>query len=148
MPNDPLASLELKPGQLLGRGVMRYLRQIGMSVLEEYVPARGLRVDVIALGPKGEIWIVECKSSLQDFQTDHKWQGYLPYCDAFYWAVDVDFPVDVLPPENGLMIADRFGAEIIRPAPITPLAAARRKKQTHRFAQTCADRLHRFVDPR
>ncbi|MEN8709941.1 MAG: MmcB family DNA repair protein [Paracoccaceae bacterium] len=138
----PLGTSGLKPGQVLSRGVMRHLRRIGFSVLEEFVPTRGRRVDVMAIGPKQEIWVIECKSGLADYAADHKWHEYLQWCDQFYWAVDTDFPTDVLPADTGLIFADGYGAEIIRAAPNDPLAAARRKKMIHKFAMNAADRLH------
>jgi hypothetical protein len=67
----------IQPGQILARGVARHLASLGFACVEELVPARGLRVDVMALGPKGDIWIVECKSSRADFMSDSKWRGYL-----------------------------------------------------------------------
>lgn len=138
----------LQPGQLLARGVSRHLRSHGFVSVEEFVPARGLRVDVMALGPKGEIWIIECKSSRADFQSDHKWKGYLEWCDCYFWAVDTDFPTDLLPHETGLIIADAYDSEIIRMAPETKLAPARRKKLIQKFATDAARRLHRFRDPK
>ncbi len=141
MPDD------LQPGQLLARGVCRHLLTHDFVGIEEFVPERGLRVDVMALGPKGEIWVIECKSSRADFQTDHKWQGYLEWCDRYFWAVDGDFPSELLPDETGLIIADGFDAEIIRMGPETKLAPARRKKLTGKFARHAARRLHGFRDP-
>lgn len=140
-------ALSPQPGQILARGCVRALRQMGYSCLEEFVPTRGLRVDIIALGPKGEIWIVECKSSRADFQTDSKWQGYLEWCDRYFWAVDSAFPTELLPPETGLIIADAYGAEVIRDAPQSTLAAARRKKISLKFARNAADRLNSYTDP-
>lgn len=72
---------QLQPGQLLARGVSRHMLSYDFVTVEELVPTKGLRVDVMALGPKGEVWIIECKSSRADFQGDHKWQGYLEWCD-------------------------------------------------------------------
>lgn len=112
------------------------------------MPARGLRVDVIGLGPKGEIWIVECKSSRADFQSDSKWQGYLEWCDRYFWAVDLEFPTELLPDETGLIIADSYGAEIIRMGPEAKLAPARRKKMIQKFATDAARRLLALRDPR
>ncbi|MFT5344357.1 MAG: hypothetical protein ACI95S_000084 [Dinoroseobacter sp.] len=137
----------LMPGQLLARGVSRHLTQIGFACLEEFTPSRGLRVDVMALGPKGEMWVVECKSSRADFQSDHKWQGYLDYCDRFFWAVDCDFPQELLPEGTGLILADSYGAEILRDSPETKLAPARRKALTIGFARSAALRLQGFRDP-
>ena len=138
---------DLQPGQLLARGVCRHLISHDFVAVEEFVPERGLRVDVMGLGPKGEIWVVECKSSRADFQTDRKWQGYLEWCDRYFRAVDSAFPDELLPDNTGLIIADGFDAEIIRMGPETKLAPARRKKLTAKFARDAARRLHGFRDP-
>ncbi|MBR9651595.1 MmcB family DNA repair protein [Thalassovita aquimarina] len=149
METQSLISLDsLQPGQLLARGVARALGSYGFVSVEEFVPARGLRVDVMGLGPKGEIWVIECKSSRADFQSDGKWQGYLDWCDRYFWAVDAEFPTDLLPQETGLMIADAYGGEIIRMGPESKLAAARRKVLTHKFATHAARRLQALRDPR
>ncbi|MBE1282587.1 MAG: MmcB family DNA repair protein [Rhodobacteraceae bacterium] len=139
---------DLQPGQKLARGVSRHLRALGFASVEEFVPVRGLRVDVVALGPKGEIWVVECKSSRADFQTDSKWQGYLEWCDRFFWAVDMEFPTELLPAESGLIIADAYDAELIRMPEESKLAPARRKKLTHKIAVDAARRLQSLRDPR
>ena len=138
---------QLAPGQVLARGVGRYLSAMGFAPLMEFTPERGRRVDVMALGPKGQVWIVECKSSLADFRCDAKWQGYLPWCDQFFWAVGTDFPQEVLPPDTGLIVADAWDAHILRHGPAQPLVAARRKALTLRFAQNAALRLQRLHDP-
>ncbi len=137
----------LAPGQILARGVARHLAALGMVTVEELVPTRGLRVDVMALGPKGEIWVVECKSSRADYMTDSKWQGYLEWCDRFFWAVDADFPTDLLPEGTGLIIADAYDAEVIRMAPEDKLPAARRKVMVQKFATHAARRLQALRDP-
>ncbi|WP_227513942.1 MmcB family DNA repair protein [Tritonibacter mobilis] len=138
----------LQPGQRLARGVSRYLRSMGFASVEEFVPARGLRVDVMALGPKGELWVIECKSSRADFQSDCKWQGYLEWCDRYFWAVDVDFPTDLLPEGTGLILADAYDGEVVRMAPEQKLPPARRKKMIQKFAMDAARRLQRLRDPR
>jgi hypothetical protein len=135
------------PGIVLARGVCRCLTSLAFAPLTEFVPSRGLRVDVMALGPKGEIWVIECKSSRADFQADQKWQGYLAWCDRFFWAVDAAFPTELLPDETGLMMADGFGAEVLRMGPETRLAPARRKALTRLFARQAAWRLARQSDP-
>lgn len=141
MPHD------LMPGQILARGVGRHLLTHGFATVEELVPAPGLRVDVMGLGPKGEIWIIECKSSRTDFTSDRKWQGYLEWSDRFFWAVDGDFPVDLLPPDMGLILADGHDAEVVRMSPETPLASARRKVVIQKFARHAALRLQALRDP-
>ena len=138
---------DFMPGQILARGVCRHLRQHDFVSVEELVPTRGLRVDVMGLGPKGEIWVIECKSSRVDFQTDTKWQGYLPWCDRYFWAVDQDFPVDLLPDDTGLIIADGYGAEILRMGPEAKLAASRRRVMIQKFARHAAMRAQAARDP-
>jgi hypothetical protein len=135
------------PGQRLARGVCRHLSSLDFAALEEFVPERGRRVDVLALGPKGEIWVVECKSSRADYLGDGKWQGYLDWCDRYFWAVDADFPTDLLPEGTGLIIADDYDAEILRMAPGTRLAPARRTALIRRFARDAARRVQRLSDP-
>jgi len=146
MPDD-LTAPQMKPGQLLARGVCRHLLSHDFVSVEELIPAPGLRVDVMALGPRGEIWVVECKSSRTDFQTDNKWQGYLEWCDRYFWAVDEDFPTELLPAETGLIIADAYDAEIIRIGPEAKLAAARRKVMVAKFARHAARRWQAVRDP-
>jgi hypothetical protein len=144
---DPRPVPPLMPGQRLARGVCRHLAGLGFATVEELVPSPGLRVDVMALGPKGEFWVIECKSGRADFQSDRKWQGYLDYCDRFFWAVDAEFPTDLLPGDSGLMLADDYDAEIVRMGPDTPLAGARRKAMLLRFARHAAGRLMCARDP-
>ncbi|AWI82793.1 hypothetical protein CEW88_03405 [Alloyangia pacifica] len=142
-----LSETPMMPGQLLARGVCRHLASLGFAPVEEFVPERGRRVDVMALGPKGEIWVVECKSSRADYMSDGKWQGYLDWCDRYFWAVDELFPTDLLPEGTGLIIADAYDAEILRMAPETKLSGARRNALIRRFAAHAARRLQALRDP-
>ncbi len=142
---DPNA--DLQPGQVLARGVCRFLIDEGLAPVTELSPVRGLRTDVMALAPNGDIWVVECKSSVADFRSDAKWEGYLDWCDRFYFAGPADLPDDLLPEDHGLMIADGYGAEIVRQADKRPLAAARRKALTQRIARVSALRLRTVADP-
>lgn len=135
------------PGQALARGVCRLLLEYDFVSIEEFTPERGKRVDVMAIGPKGEIWVIECKSSRADFTSDGKWQGYLEWCDRYFWAVDEDFPTDLLPEGTGLIIADAYDGEIIRMAPEERLAPARRTVITRKFARHAALRLQGLRDP-
>lgn len=137
----------LQPGQMLQRGVSRHLVSHGFACVEELVPARGLRVDVMALGPKGEVWVVECKSCRADFTSDTKWQGYLEWADRFFFAVDEDFPTELLPEEQGLIIGDAYTAEIVRMPAEAKLAPARRKVMIQKFGVTAARRLQLLRDP-
>lgn len=135
LPDD---ALPVQPGQQLARGVCRALRSYDFATLVEFAPRTGLRVDVMALGPKGEFWVIECKSSRADFNADGKWHHYLDWCDRFFWAVPPDFPSQILPPDTGLIRADAYGAEIVTMAPPSPLPPARRRAQTLHFARAAA----------
>lgn len=135
------------PAALLARGVCRALAQLGYASLLEFALANGRRADVMALGRGGEIAIVEVKSSLADFRADRKWPDYWEFCDRLYFAVAADFPRDLIPLECGLIVADLFGAAVLRELPARPLNAARRRAVTLRFAVAGAQRLHRTLDP-
>jgi len=91
--------------------------------------------------------MVEIKSSVEDFRADQKWPEYLDFCDELYFAVDAQFPLDLLPDAAGIIIADRYGAEVVRPAPENRLAAARRRMMTLRLARMAALRLQMICDP-
>lgn len=125
----------------IGRGVIRLLTDLGIAALPELPLTKGRRVDVIGLGRDGAIHVVEIKSSRADFMTDRKWPEYLEFSEHFYFAVAAGFPLDLLPGDEGLILADRFGAELVRPARHRPLTAARRKAVTLRFARLAAQRL-------
>jgi hypothetical protein len=131
----------------IARGVGRFFRAANCAVLTELPLADGRRCDVIALDPQGGIVIVEIKSCLADYRSDQKWRDYRQWCDRFYFAVDADFPREIIPEECGLILADRFGAEIMRESPEERLATARRKAVTLRFARLSALRLQQLIDP-
>jgi len=129
------------------RGVGRLMRALGFASLNELPLPNGRRADVVGLSVSGDIWIVEVKSSVEDFRVDHKWPEYRDFSDALFFAVAPDFPVDILPADTGLILADRFGGEIVRPAPELRLAPARRKSMTLRFARAAALTLQSVDDP-
>jgi hypothetical protein len=129
------------------RGVARLLVDLDYAVVAEVELGNGRRADVLGLDRQGRIAIVEVKSSLADFRADRKWQQYLPYCDAFLFAVPPEFPRHALPADAGLIVADRHQGVLVRWPPERALAAARRKAVTLRFARTAAARLHVVRDP-
>ncbi len=131
---------------LITRGVCRYFDTLNYACLTEFTLRNGRRADVIALGPDGELVIVEVKSSLADFRADGKWPEYLDLCQRFFFAVAPDFPLAVLPPDTGLLVADGYDAAERRPSPVAPLAPARRKAVTLKFARLAAQRLHSLTD--
>ncbi|MEM7269755.1 MAG: MmcB family DNA repair protein [Pseudomonadota bacterium] len=138
--------MTLQPGQLIARGVCRWFLGEGFAPVTEFAPARGLRADVTALARDGEIWVVECKSSRADFLSDAKWSGYLDWCDRFFFAGPPEL-AELFPDEHGLIAADGYGAEVLRPSPLSKLPAARRKSQTQRLARVAALRLQTLTDP-
>ena len=129
------------------RGICRYLRHLGYSPLTEFKLLTGRRVDVIGVNKAGQFIIIEIKSSVADFRTDDKWPEYIPFGDQMYFAVANGFPLEILPKDCGIMIADPYNAAVIREAPVNKLNAARRRTQMTRFAKTAADRLHLINDP-
>ena len=120
------------------RGAARLLHAMGYAPMLEVGLPNGRRADLMALGAKGQFVICEVKSSLEDFRTDRKWGEYLPYCDAFYFAVAPEFPRHVLPEGPGLIVADGFGGAVIEESPVSVLAPARRKALTVAFARLAA----------
>lgn len=128
------------------RGVQRMMAEFGFATLTEMTLANGRRADVIGVSGKGEIVIVEVKSCLNDFAVDQKWPEYRDYCDRFFFAVDVDFPHERLPEEEGYIVADQFGGAVVRDAVEDRMAAARRKAVTLSFARLAAARLLRVAD--
>lgn len=129
------------------RGLCRLLRDLGCAVLTEFTLASGRRADVTAIKPNGAVWIIEIKSSPADFHVDGKWPEYRDYCDQLFFAVPTTLDVVIMPEDAGLIVADQYGAEILRDAPLHPLAAARRKAVTLGFARVAAQRLHGLWDP-
>jgi hypothetical protein len=129
------------------RGVCRLLKAHDFAVLTEFTLATGRRADVAALKSDGTIWIIEIKSSPEDFFVDNKWPEYRTYCDALFFAVPPTLDVKIMPDDAGLIVADAYGAEILRQAPLHPLVAARRKAVITSFARVAAQRLHSLWDP-
>jgi hypothetical protein len=130
------------------RGVMRLLRSTYDFCCFAEVPlANGRRADVLGVGPRGEIWIVEIKSSLIDYRVDAKWPHYKDYCDRFFFAKPPELDAAIFPVDEGLIVADAHGAEILRQAEAEPLAPARRKALLLKLTRLGADRVHQLMDP-
>ena len=144
--NDDQPAPQDQTAQRLARGTARMLRHYGDVSLSEFTLGSGRRADLIALDGKGRVTIIEIKSSLTDFRSDAKWPSYLEFCDFFYFAVAPNFPRKILPGEVGLIAADGYGAEILRPSPDFKLNGARRRSLQLQFAQTAARRLQSLVD--
>ena len=143
----PPAAEPTETAALLARGVCRALGQFGYASLVEFPLANGRRADILGLGKAGDIVIVEIKSSVADFRADRKWATYRDFADRLYFAVPNHFPQVLIPEECGLMVADPFGAALLRDGRATPLNPGRRRALTLRFARLGAARLRRHLDP-
>ena len=128
--------------QDVARGVSRLLLQEGFSPILEFMLANGRRLDVAALGNNGTVLGVEIKVAVGDLKQDIKWPEYLEFCELFYFAIPPDFPDELVPPDTGLIVADRYGGAIVRPSPVATLHASRRKAVTLSFAKVAAERLN------
>lgn len=126
---------------IVRRGVQRLLATMGAHVLPEISLAGGRRADLVALTRKGDIWIVEIKSSIEDFRVDRKWPEYQLHCDRFFFATHPDVPAEIFPEEAGFILSDGYGAEMMRDAPEHRLAPHLRKALMLRLARAGAARL-------
>jgi hypothetical protein len=147
MPSEIDITRDESKARDLARGVVRLLADLGYRSLTEFSLKNKRRTDVIGLDKRGNIIIVEIKSGPADFRSDTKWREYLDFCDKFYFAVADDFPRDMLPADQGLIIADRYGGEIVAEGELRKVNAARRKTLTLNFARTAASRLNQLADP-
>jgi hypothetical protein len=132
---------------MIARGARRLLRARGFSSVTELALTDGRRADIAAVNREGDVIIVEVKSCAADFRADRKWRDYAACCDRLYFAISEQTPADLMPLEAGLILADSYGAEIVREAELRPMAPASRRALLLRFAQAAADRLHRLADP-
>lgn len=126
---------------LVRRGVQRLLLDRGAVAVPELSLASGRRADLVALMPKGDIWIIEIKSSVEDFRVDRKWPDYRLHSDRFFFASHPDVPTSIFPEECGFILSDGYGAEILREAPEHRLPPATRRALMFRFARVAAMRL-------
>ncbi|HUN39595.1 MAG TPA: MmcB family DNA repair protein [Acetobacteraceae bacterium] len=129
------------------RAAARLCGRLGWAPLHEVPLPNGRRADILALRPDGCFACIEVKSGARDFLTDLKWPDYRAFSDALFFAVDVDFPQELLPAETGLIVAAGLEADLLREAPTHPLATARRRALLHRFALLAAGRLAALEDP-
>lgn len=150
--SDPLADERATAG-LVARGIMRLFARNGIWCLAEMPLRNGRRADLMGVDEKGRVVIVEIKVARGDLLGDGKWPDYLDFCDRFYWGVPPGLDRGPLESEGyrpdccGVIVADGYDAEILRPAPLHPLAPARRKCEIERLARTALRRLTVGADP-
>lgn len=139
------------------RGICRLFARNGIWALAEMPLRNGRRADLMGIDGKGRIVIVEVKTARSDLMGDGKWPDYLDFCDRFYWGLPPELDraclegADFRPDMCGVIVADEYDAEIVRPAPTNPLghplAAARRRVEVERLARTALRRQLVAVDP-
>ncbi len=145
-PVMPLDGRQSETAQLVARGMGRYCRSRNLTTTAEIPLRSGRRADLVAIGPTGEIIIFEIKSSIADFRADSKWPDYRHHCDRLYFATTLDVPPEIFPLEAGLCVADAYGAEMLRDAPLHPLPPATRKEMLVRVARIASNRIQRHFD--
>lgn len=144
---------DLKAAQAVARGICRLFARNDIWCLPEMPLRSNRRADLMGIDAKGHLVIVEIKVSRADLLGDAKWPDYLDHCDRFYWglAAHLDracMETSAFQPERcGLIVADGYDAEILRPAPTVPLNAARRKAEVERLARAALRRQQGLVDP-
>lgn len=145
MPINPTSELRNGITTDVTSGASRLLFDLGYMPFLEFRLKIGRRADICGINEKGEIIIIEVKSSIEDFRVDMKWHEYIDYCDKFYFAVNNNFPKEILPENTGLIIADKYGGIVLRESNLNKLSAARRKSLTLLFARQAAQAL--FLKP-
>lgn len=137
----------------VARGIARLFARNDIWCLREMALPGGRRADMMGIDAKGLIVIVEIKVARGDLLGDSKWPDYLEYCDRFYWGVPPSLDRAPLegeafqPEACGVIVGDEYDAQIIRQAPLTPLAPARRKAQVERLARAALRRHTALLDP-
>jgi hypothetical protein len=147
VPNVPLDGRQSETARAVARGTARLLLSLGFSCVSELSLPSGRRADLVALDGAGEVWIVEIKSSIEDFRADQKWMDYRMHCDRLFFATTLEVPCEIFPKDTGLIVADAFGAQVICEAPQHRLPAPTRKSMMLLFAHAAALRLQSLIDP-
>lgn len=143
----PVDGRQSQTALTVARGTTRLLHQLGFSAVSELPLPSGRRADLVALNDKGDVWIVEIKSSIEDFRADQKWQDYRAHCDRLFFATTLAVPCEIFPKDTGLIVADAFGAQLVCEAPEHRLHASTRKSLMLSFARCAALRLQSLADP-
>ena len=128
-------------------GVQALFYDLGYCSITEMRLSSGRRVDVIGLDRRGRFAVAEIKTSPTDLRSDKKWAGYLAFCDVFYFDIPVNFPIEIVPNETGVIVADQFGGEILRPSQQHTMPMGRRNRQIMQFARTAGTRLRKYDRP-
>ena len=153
-PDSPQTFAGNPDAAAVARGIMRLFARNDIWCIPEMPLRNNRRADLMGIDAKGQVIIVEIKVARGDLMGDGKWPDYLDHCDRFFWglATHLDracMETDAFRPDQcGLIVADSYDAEILRPAPLMPLAAARRKVEVERLARAAMRRHAVALDPR
>jgi hypothetical protein len=143
----PVDGRQSQTAVAVARGTARLLRSLGFACVSELPLPSGRRADLAALNERGDIWIVEIKSSVEDLRADHKWEDYRAHCDRLFFAFTQALPSEIFPDNTGLIVADAYGAHMVCDAPEHRLPAPTRKLMMVRFGMAAAMRMNRLIDP-
>jgi hypothetical protein len=143
----PVDGRQSETAAAVARGTARLLRSLGFACVGELPLPSGRRADLAALNERGDIWIVEIKSSVEDLRADHKWEDYRAHCDRLFFAFTQALPSEIFPDNTGLIVADAYGAHMVCDAPEHRLPAPTRKLMMVRFGMAAAGRMNRLIDP-
>ena len=152
MSDSPVIETPLDAGSVC-RGIQRLFARNDIWLMPEMPLRNGRRADLMGLDTKGRIVIVEVKVQRGDLLGDGKWPDYLDFCDRFYWGLPPQLDRNILNGEDyrpdccGIVVADSYDGEIVRPAPLHPLAATRRKTEVGRLARAAMRRATVAIDP-
>jgi hypothetical protein len=157
MASEPLAAAstfaDVRHAAAVARGICRLFARNGIWCLPEMPLRNGRRADLMGIDAKGHVIIVEIKVSRADLVGDAKWTDYLDHCDRFFWGLHPALDracmdtASFRPEACGVIVGDGYDAEILRPAPLLPLAAARRKVEVERLARASLRRQVVGADP-
>jgi hypothetical protein len=143
----PVDGRQSETAAAIARGTARLLRSLGFACVGELPLPSGRRADLVALNVRGDIWIVEIKSSVEDLRADRKWEDYRAHCDRLFFAFTQALPSEIFPDNTGLIVADAYGAHMVCNAPEHRLPAPTRKLMMVRFAMAAGGRMNRLIDP-
>lgn len=145
--------IDARRADAVARGICRLFARNDVWCLAEMPLRNGRRADLMGIDAKGQVIIVEIKTARGDLLGDAKWPDYLEFCDRFYWGLPPELDrtcldgLDFRPDCCGVIVSDEYDAEIVRPAPSRPMAAARRRVEVERLARAALRRQLIGLDP-
>ena len=118
--SNQFASFDMEQHGALQALGLKWLHNRGYVATTELTLPGNQRVDVIGYNENGEICILECKASLEDYQRDNKWRKYLKFCDRFYFVAPpwiTNWIDEEVRKEVGILKAHKTYLEVERECP-------------------------------